>query len=102
MAVTLADAREWLRIDGEDNDAIIQGLLDAAPSYIEAATGLSADTQQAGYGYTKLCDTCTKFLLTLWYYGDTGEIERVQFVVDSLLKSIKALRGDWLADSNRY
>lgn len=98
MAVTLSDARDWLRLDGTDNDAIVQGLLDAAPSYIEAATGLPEDVQQAGYGYTKLCDTCTKYLLTLWYYGESAETEQLQQIVDSLLKSISALRGDWVSE----
>ena len=30
--VLIATAREWLRIDGTDNDVIIQGLLDAVPT----------------------------------------------------------------------
>lgn len=82
--VSLADAREWLRIDGEDNDSLIQGLLDAAPDYLEVSTGMTA-TQQST---EPLCDTVTKFLITLWYNAEQSEAERLQRTIDGLLKAI--------------
>jgi hypothetical protein len=82
--VSVATAREWLRIDGTDNDVIIQGLLDAVPDYIEIATGLTP-TQQAA---EPLADTVTKFLLTLWYNAEQAEAERLQRTIDGLLKAL--------------
>ena len=82
--VSLATAREWLRIDGDDNDTVISGLLDAVPDYIEIATGLTP-TAQAG---EPLADTVTKFLLTLWYNAEQAEAERLQRTIDGLLKAL--------------
>lgn len=80
--ISLATAREWLRIDGTDNDAVISGLLVAVPDYIEIATGLTPADQAA----EPLADTVTKFLLTLWYNAEQAEAERLQRVIDNLLK----------------
>lgn len=87
MAVSLATARDWLRINGTDNDTVIQGLLDAAPSYIEVATGMDYTTQAS----EPLADTVTKFLLTLWYNAEQAEAERLQRTIDSLLKSLTVI-----------
>ena len=82
--VSLATAREWLRIDGTDNDTIIQGLLMACPEYIEMATGLEVSDQAS----EPLADTVTKFLLTLWYNAEQAEADRLQRTIDSLLKTL--------------
>lgn len=44
-------------------------------------------------GYTQqqvepLVDTVSGFLLTLWYYGDHSDTDKLQRVIDSLLKAI--------------
>lgn len=88
--VTLDKAREWLRIDGTDNDDVIQGLLDAVPDYIEVATGMSLGAQ----GDEPLVDTVTKFLLTLWYNAEQAEAERLQRTIDNLLKALAAKARD--------
>jgi hypothetical protein len=82
--VTLDKAREWLRLDGTDNDPVVQGLLDAAPTFIEIATGMKLEAQQA----EPLADTVTKFLLTLWYNAEQAEADRLQRTIDSLLKAL--------------
>lgn len=91
MAVSIQDAREWLRIDGTDNDAIITGLLAAAPSYIEASTGFTLEKQATDAKISTLCDTVTKMLLSLWYKPEQAEAERLQKTIDSLLKLITVL-----------
>lgn len=82
--VSLDDAREWLRLDGTDNDFIILGLLSAVPGYIETTTGLSVANQDS----EPLVDTVAKFLLTLWYNAEQAEAERLQRVIDGLLKTL--------------
>lgn len=84
FGITLEEAREWLRIDGTENDIIIEGLLAAAPDYIEVATGVTV-AQQA---LEPLASTATKFLLTLWYNAEQSEAERLQRTIDSLLKAL--------------
>ena len=54
--LTIEQAREILRLDTADNDAIIEGLLSSIPDYIELTTGVTAE-QQAGQ---PLADTAGK------------------------------------------
>ena len=82
--LTLDEAREWMRIDGTDNDRIIQGLLDAVPGYIETTTGMDTTAQLN----EPLVDTVTKFLLLLWYDVQSNEAARLQRVIDNMLKTI--------------
>lgn len=85
--VSTADAREWLRIDGTDNDAMISALVGAAVDYIEAATGLDAGAQAD----IELCDNAVKFLVSMWYYGESADVAQLSTIVDSLMKSITTL-----------
>lgn len=83
--ITVADAREWLRLDNSDNDPIIEQLLEGASEYIETATGLNADQQLT----SPLCKTAAKFLLSLWYDPTQKDTDRLQRTVDNLLKTIR-------------
>jgi len=85
--VTIETAREWLRLDGTDNDAIIAGLLAAAPGYIEVATGIPGYAQRD----IPMVDVITKFLIQLWYNPDGTDTEKLQHVIDGLLKSLSRL-----------
>lgn len=85
--LTLAEAREALRLDNTDNDAIIAGLLAAIPDYIELATGLTEEEQAA----QPLADTASRFILILWYNAERAESEKLQRTIDSLLKSLKLI-----------
>lgn len=82
--LTIETAREWLRLDNSDNDDVISGLIDSAVEYITLTTGLSR-TDQAN---STLAETAQKFLLTLWYDPQTAETDRLQRVIDNLLKAI--------------
>lgn len=84
-------AREWLRIDGTDNDDIIKSLLDAIPGYIETTTGMTAEQQAV----EPLAATAGKFLLQLWYNAEQSDTEKLQRTIDSLLKSLglMAMKG---------
>jgi len=80
--LSLDEAREWLRIDHEDFDGIITGLLQAIPGYIEISTGMS-ETAQLN---EPLVDTVSKFLLILWFDAESAQAERLQRTIDSFLK----------------
>lgn len=89
MIFTIEEARDILRLDGSDNDAIIIPLVSAVPPYLEATTGYTA---QAG-NYTPLARAAGRFLLQLWYYGDNAETDKLQRVIDSLLKALSVERA---------
>lgn len=78
------EAREWLRIDGTDNDEIIQSLLDSIPSYIEVTTGMQKTAQEA----EPLADAVSKFILLLWYNAEQTDADKLQRTIDNLLKAL--------------
>ena len=82
--LTLDKAREWLRIDGMDNDEIIMSLVAAASDYIEITTGMSATQQEK----EPLAETAEKFLIQLWYNAEQSESEKLQRTIDGLLKAL--------------
>lgn len=85
--ISLTEAREWLRIDGTDNDDIIESLINGAYEYIEVTTGYIT---ASNIGET-LADTVAKFLITLWYNPEQTDAERLQRTIDNLLKSLSAI-----------
>ena len=84
MAMTLQEAKDVLRVDTGDNDALIQSLIDSLPGYIEVTTGMAAGQQDN----EPLVKTVSGFLVTLWYYADQANDIRLQRTIDSLLKCI--------------
>ena len=82
--LTLEKAREWLRIDGTDNDDIIMSLVAAASDYIEITTGMSAAQQEE----EPIAETAEKFLIQLWYNAEQSESEKLQRTIDGLLKAL--------------
>lgn len=85
--MTITEARDYLRIDGTDNDGVIAPLLDAIPGYIELTTGMSAAQQET----EPLATTASKFLLSLWYNPEQTDVDKIQRVIDNLLKGLSAL-----------
>lgn len=82
--MTLAEAKDVLRVDIDDNDALIESLLAALPGYIELTTGLKEANQAA----EPLVKTVSGFILMLWYYSDHADDVKLQRTIDSLLKAI--------------
>lgn len=82
--LSLEQAREFLRIDGADNDDIISALLETIPSYIEITTGMTVSQQNT----EPLINTVSRFILQLWYNAEQSESEKLQRTIDSLLKAI--------------
>ena len=88
MIFTLDEARNILRIDAADNDAEIEALLLAIPDYLTETTGYVP----AGEEYSPVARTAARFILWLWYYGENADTDKVQRVIDSLLKALSAER----------
>lgn len=88
MIFTIDEARDILRIDGGDNDAIIEPLLQAIPPYLEATTGYTAAGE-----ISPVARAAGRFLLQLWYYGENADTDKLQRVIDCLLKALSAERA---------
>lgn len=85
--MTVAEAREWLRIDNEANDPIIDDLIAGAEEYITLTTGLLKSEQEE----SQLAQTATKFLLSLWYDPTQVDADKLKRTIDSLLKTLTTL-----------
>ena len=92
MILTIEEARDALRVDGEDNDVIISGLLLAIPGYITTCTGLKDPENLVET--IPLIKTVAKFILALWYNPDGTDSARLQVVIDNLLKTLKSIAND--------
>ena len=88
LIFTLPEARDILRIDGEDNDTQIKALLQAIPPYLERTTGY----YQAIGDYSPIARLCGRFLIQLWYYGENSDTQKLQRVIDHLLMALSAER----------
>jgi|LGOV01.1.fsa_nt_gb hypothetical protein len=85
--LTLIEARDYLRIDGTDNDGIISPLLLAIPDYIELTTGMDAVQQKD----EPLAETASKFILLSWYNPEQADSVKLDRVIENLLKGLSAL-----------
>lgn len=85
MILSLEEAREALRIDGEDNDTIIIPLVQAIPNYLKITTGRSWMEDD-----NPLAKVAAKFILQLWYYPQSEDAVRIQRTIDSLLMTLAA------------
>ncbi len=91
MIITIEEARNALRIDGDYNDEIIKPLIEAIPNYLYITTGrdwLDEPMQP-------LAQTTAKFILQLWFDPQTQDSERLKRTIDSLLVSLTALGRDY-------
>ena len=87
MTLGLEEAREYLRVDGTDNDIIILSLLEAIPGYIEVTTGMTPEQQAT----EPLAKTVSKFILKLWYNAEQTDSEKLQRTIDGLLKALTVM-----------
>ena len=83
MILTIEEARDALRIDGTDNNQQITALLSAIPAYLEVTAGIPIQQD-----YSPLAKTAARFILQLWYFGDSADTDKLKRVIDSLLKAL--------------
>ena len=86
----IGEARDILRLDGRDNDEIIYSLLEALPPYLYETTGYRPSKR---HGYSPVAKTAARFILQLWYYGESADTAKLQRVIDCLLKALSAERA---------
>jgi len=85
--MTLSQACNILHVDQGNNDELIRALVEAIPSYIETATGLSVIYQDE----EPLVDVVGGLLLTQWYYSDHADDQSLTRTINALLKAISVI-----------
>ena len=88
MILTVEEGRDILRLDGEDNDTQIVALVDAIPPYLHETTGYTARQES----YSPVARTAARFILQQWYFGENADTDKLQRVIDCLLKALSAER----------
>ncbi|WP_288646081.1 head-tail connector protein [uncultured Pediococcus sp.] len=97
MAVNLETLKSSLRIDGDDDDDLLNGYLSAATSYIKQAIG--DDNSVTGFyemdGVSNLFETAVYALAgSYWYYRTSitsNAVNPVDLVVDSIIGQLRGL-----------
>lgn len=88
MIFSLNEANEILHLDGGDNDAQVMALIEALPPYLYYTTGYQATGE-----YSPVAKTAARFILWQWYYGENADTDKLQRVIDCLLKALSAERA---------
>lgn len=88
MLIEIEEARDTLRVDGQDNDPIILPLLESIPSYLEATTGRTWLDDDKVH---PLAQTVTKFILQLWFDPQGQDSVRLKRTIDTLLVALTAV-----------
>jgi len=89
MILTIKEARDILRLDGEENDHIIIPLIEAIPTFLYETTGYRKCSRGK---YSPVARTAARFILQLWYFGEHSDTAKLERVIDCLLKALSAER----------
>ena len=88
MIFTLDEANDILHLDGEAHDTQVLALLEALPPYLYQPTGYVAEGE-----FSPIAKTAARFILWQWYYGENADSDKLQRVIDCLLKALSAERA---------
>lgn len=86
MILTIGEAKEFLRIDGTEEDALLQTLISAAEKSLYNATGNTFDSAN------ELAKLYCLVLVSDWYENrelNEKVSEKVRFTVQSILTQLK-------------
>lgn len=89
MIITLEEARATLRVDGTDNDPIIEPLIQAIPVYLEQATGKRWDEETDD---NELAQVTARFILQLWFDPQGPDSARLKRTINTLLVALTTAR----------
>lgn len=85
--IELQEAKQWLRVDHDEDDNIIKSLINAADRYLQNATGKKFATDN------QLAKQFCLFLIADWYDNRqfTGEKvgEKVKYILQSMLAQLQ-------------
>lgn len=100
--MTIEDLKLYLRVDGNEDDALIESLLTAATSYIQRTTGKTKIVIagiESDIATDEPYNTCIKMLVAHWYENRgvevIGALTGISHSVDALIAHI-SLCGDYV------
>lgn len=90
----IKEIKEYLRIDGNEEDNIISSFLIAAKSYIKNGTGLT-ENMVTPNAVKELYNLCLKMLISHWYENRAIEttgpnFHKLSYSMDSMLLQLEA------------
>lgn len=93
MLLTLEEGRALLRIDGEENDPIIQNTLAGAVSYLKEATGRDWDADSAPH---PVAQAAAGMLLIQWFDQPSGLVmgtssTNLSYGLTNLIKQLQCI-----------
>lgn len=86
MILTLEEAKEYLKIEHDEEDTLVQSLIIAAENYIKNATGIEFDDTN------ELAKLAIKLLVVNWYENreiNTDKANKLAFSLDVILTQLK-------------
>ncbi|MFC0905278.1 head-tail connector protein [Clostridium sp. MT-14] len=86
--LTMDEAHNILRVDGNELDIEIQALIDAIPPYLEATTGRTWTDDDTIHPMAK---AAAQFILVLWFDPMDRDIDKLRKAIDSLLTALEAV-----------
>lgn len=89
MIISLEQAKDILRIDGDNHNEIITSLIEAIPDYLEVTTGKRWDDNDDTIH--PLAQTVSKFILMLWFAPQDKEVEKLKRTIEGLLTALTAI-----------
>lgn len=96
MIITLEETKQYLRVDGTDEDTLITSLIAAAETYLSNATGNQFDNSNS------LAKLFCWVLVTDWYENrevSVGRVgEKTRPIVESMLAQLKHCYKPEVAD----
>lgn len=87
MIISLEEAKEVLRVDGNYMDMQIVALIESIPPYLETTTG---KTWLDG-PINPLVKTTAQFILMLWFEPYQDDKDKIKRTIDSLLIVLTAM-----------
>ena len=90
MVLKLEEAKEYLRVDGNEEDMLITSLITAAEIYIKNATSKNVDLK------SELAKLAARILIAHWHENReaVGKAEQLAFSLQSILVQLQYCGGD--------
>lgn len=90
LALTLEEAKKYLRVDGDEEDELITSFIVAAEIYIKNATSKNVDLK------SELAKLAARILISHWYENREaiGKAEQLAFSLQSILVQLQYCVGD--------
>ena len=88
--ITLDDAKNFLRVDGTEDDGLIQALIAASAAYIANAAGDTVDTTSPVY------DQAQRILVVHWYENrePVGQANIMAYSLESMILQLRYTAPD--------